>query len=196
MRKSARREIQLDTETSYKTTQSRKRKEPSSPQAKRVLGRQKMLIRNAEIRELKDQIEILKTTPGYIRSYNENCLVLVYALGCRLKALEKSEPISTTQLADEVSAGLRLANRNGQVTCAYELIKHWGANKEVLQTASDRSAVDYASRRILKPFHLVEIENFINSRHKKGNHANVRMVIEHLGKSRPATENEPRTGTA
>ena len=138
VRKSARREIQLDTETSYKTTQNQKRKEPSSPQAKRMLGRQKMLNRNAEMRELKDKIILPKTSRGHIRAYSENCLVLVCAFGCRLKVLEKGEPISTTQLADEVSAALRLANRNGQVTCAYELIKRLDANKDFLQTAPDR----------------------------------------------------------
>jgi hypothetical protein len=160
---------------------------PMSPNSRMAHMRNVRLARINKEQELKSNIELLSMPKGRVRTYEDNCSILRVVEVLRLQALHKDEVITRTELGVKVGELMGCAVSNGQTSCAVELIRAWDSDKHVIVTERDRSGVDYAGRRRLQALHLVEIESFIGSRHKKGSHVTTPMLVEHLGTSRTGT---------
>ena len=127
-------------------------------------------------------LETVQPRNGAVRSFVENCLILTAALEYRLSYLEEQNVRpSDTNVASWMARHFHIAERNGQPTCAFELLKHFDETGEVAVTLDDRATKDRTSIRQLSPVHLAEIEKFVTEAHStKPKRVTAASIQKHL----------------
>lgn len=167
------------------TAASRAHADPPTRAATESRGR-----RAAKRQELKEAIDILKAQSGRVRTYEENKMILAYALQFKLDMLEKHEEITDTALAQHVGHALHV-NPHGRVTAVAELLKAWNEDRAVLVTERGAGAPIKSARK-LKPEHLVAMEEDIEQANSaRGRAVTLNSLRALLRKGREAKDNDP-----
>jgi len=146
--------------------------------------------RAAKRQELKEAIDILKAQSGRVRTYEENKMILTYALQFKLDMLEKHEEITDTALAQHVGHALHVKS-HGRHTAVAELLKAWHEDRAVIVTDRGPGAPIKSARK-LKPEHLVAMEEDIEQANSaRGRAVTVNSLRALLRKGREAKDNDP-----